>query len=68
MRARIVAYLAAFAGLMAPVAFAAPATVPDAWLRALPGGLPASGYFTLHNTGGRTLVLNVRRSGGRATA
>jgi copper(I)-binding protein len=39
-------------------ATAAPAiTVTDAWMRALPGGLPAGGYFTLHNPTSRTLTL-----------
>jgi periplasmic copper chaperone A len=32
-------------------------TVSDAWLRALPGGLPAGGYFTLHNPTAKTLTL-----------
>ena len=32
-------------------------TVTDAWLRALPGGLPAGGYFTLHNPTAKTLTL-----------
>jgi copper(I)-binding protein len=32
-------------------AFAAQVTVTDAWFRALPGTLPAAGYFTIRNTG-----------------
>ena len=32
-------------------------TVTQAWLRALPGGLPAGGYFTLRNPTGKTLTL-----------
>ncbi len=31
--------------------------VSDAWLRALPAGLPAGGYFTLHNNTGKALTL-----------
>ncbi len=30
---------------------AAPVTIRDAWIRALPGKLPAGGYFTLRNDG-----------------
>lgn len=32
-------------------------TVSDGWMRALPGTLPAGGYFTLHNPTAKTLVL-----------
>jgi len=32
-------------------------TVSDAWMRALPGGLPAGGYFTLRNKTSKTLTL-----------
>jgi copper(I)-binding protein len=32
--------------------------VSDAWMRALPGKLPAGGYFTLHNGGAKTLTLS----------
>jgi periplasmic copper chaperone A len=39
-----------------------PATVSNAWIRALPGGLPAGGYFTLHNDGDKELVLTGARS------
>ncbi len=38
-------------------AIAAPVTVSDAWIRALPGGLPAAGYFKLHNGSGHALTL-----------
>jgi hypothetical protein len=42
---------------------AAPATAPglvvsDAWFRALPGTLPAGGYFTLRNSGPKEAVLS----------
>lgn len=44
------------------VAVAAPAsaagiTISDAWFRALPGGLPAGGYFSVHNAGTASIVL-----------
>ncbi len=31
--------------------------VSGAWIRALPSGLPAGGYFTLHNGGQKALTL-----------
>jgi copper(I)-binding protein len=49
MTRRLIALLLAGAGLAA-AACAAP-TVSNAWLRALPGGIPAGGYFTLANSG-----------------
>jgi copper(I)-binding protein len=56
MRAMLGALLIASAPLQS--AAAAPAvTVNDAWMRALPGGLPAGGYFTLHNPTTKTLTL-----------
>jgi periplasmic copper chaperone A len=39
------------ATLLAGPACAADVTVTNAWFRALPAGLPAGGYFTLHNAG-----------------
>ncbi len=42
-----------------PHAFAASTVVvSEAWIRALPGGLPAGGYFTLHNGTAKTLTLS----------
>ncbi|MDE2181597.1 MAG: copper chaperone PCu(A)C [Alphaproteobacteria bacterium] len=38
-------------------AIAGGAAVGDAWFRSLPAGLPAGGYFTLHNVGHSTLTL-----------
>lgn len=32
-------------------------TVSDGWMRALPSGLPAGGYFTLHNGSAQTRTL-----------
>lgn len=31
--------------------------VGDAWIRAMPAGIPSGGYFTLHNNGAKDLVL-----------
>jgi copper(I)-binding protein len=43
--------------LLTTSAAATPVTVSDAWFRALPGGLPGAGYFTLHNGTGHALTL-----------
>ena len=43
--------------LLASPALAAPVTVSDAWFRALPGNLPAGGYFTAHNAGTKPLAI-----------
>ena len=49
----------AFLLAAAPAIAAAPQiAVTQAWIRALPGDLPAAGYFTLHNAGAKTLTLN----------
>ena len=49
--------------LLTAPALALPAvTVTNAWLRALPGGLPAGGYFTLHNPTTKTLTLRAASS------
>ena len=42
---------------LATPALAADVTVSEAWFRALPAGLPAGGYFTLHNDAGADAVL-----------
>jgi periplasmic copper chaperone A len=47
----------------------APATagtlaVSGGWLRALPADLPAGGYFTLHNGGGKAVTLTGATSAG----
>lgn len=39
-------------------------TVTDAWIRALPGSMPAGGYFTLHNGGAKKAVLTGAESPG----
>jgi copper(I)-binding protein len=48
-----------------PAAAGAPARLQlsDAWFRALPAGLPAGGYFTLHNRGTQRAVLTGAESG-----
>jgi periplasmic copper chaperone A len=51
--------------LLAPVCASAgdPAlAVSDAWFRALPSGLPAGGYFTLHNNGSAPVSLTSAES------
>lgn len=55
---------AAALALLVSVAIAegSEAKVSDAWLRALPAGLPAGGYFTLHNGGDKALTLTGARS------
>lgn len=47
----------AFVALAASALAAPSVSVTNAWLRALPGGLPAGGYFTLHNPTAKTLTL-----------
>ena len=47
-----------FLAMIFASASASAATVSDAWLRVLPGDLPAAGYFTLTNDGQKPLVLN----------
>jgi hypothetical protein len=50
--------LAALLAATPALAAAPPVVVTQAWIRALPGKLPAGGYFTLRNTGARTLTLS----------
>jgi copper(I)-binding protein len=42
---------------------AAPLSVTDAWFRALPGTLPAGGYFTAHNATDHQIAITGARSG-----
>ena len=44
--------------LVAAPAVASGLAVSDAWFRALPGTLPAGGYFTLRNNGAKEAVLS----------
>ena len=39
-------------------ALAAPIAITGGWMRALPGNLPAGGYFTLHNGSDKTVTLD----------
>jgi len=43
--------------LVAASSWAADLTVSGAWIRQLPAGAPAGGYFTLHNHGSRATEL-----------
>ena len=54
-RLSLVALLMMGAGLSP--AWAAPFDVTDAWFRALPGKLPAGGYFTAQNNGRRDVSI-----------
>ena len=40
-----------------PVFAAAPLEVSDAWIRAMPAGVPSGGYFTLHNGSSKEMAL-----------
>lgn len=60
MKYRLVAALLACAACAYPAA-AAP-TVSGAWIRALPGNLPAGGYFKLANPGPKPLTLTGAQS------
>ena len=46
-----------FLGMTVTAAQAAPFDVTDAWFRALPGKLPAGGYFTAQNNTGRDVSI-----------
>ena len=46
-----------FLGMTVTAAQAAPFDVTDAWFRALPGKLPAGGYFTAQNNSGREVAI-----------
>lgn len=56
MRKRLVECVAVAAILSTP-ALGAGITVKDGWFRALPGKLPAGGYFTMHNGGAASVSL-----------
>ncbi|HEY4123954.1 MAG TPA: copper chaperone PCu(A)C [Rhizomicrobium sp.] len=59
-------HIAAMAALALVVTMAAAegaeVKISDAWVRALPSGLPAAGYFTLHNDANRPLTLTSAQS------
>lgn len=46
------------------MAEAAPVSVADSWFRALPGKLPAAGYFTLSNRSSHPVALTGAQSPG----
>jgi copper(I)-binding protein len=51
--------------ISAPAPAAAPVqkvTISDGWFRALPAGLPAGGYFTIHNGGTKDVSITGARS------
>jgi len=52
------------AALLLPAvpSFAGSLNVRDAWIRAMPEGIPSGGYFTLHNDTGRDMVLTGARA------
>ena len=56
---RCVKLLSVFAivAAIASPALAADVTVSGAWFRALPAGLPAGGYFTVHNNTDKDIAL-----------
>ena len=47
-----------------PVFAAGPLGVRDAWIRAMPAGIPSGGYFTLHNDTAKAAVLTGASSPG----
>jgi periplasmic copper chaperone A len=47
---------------ISPAAASGGPVISQAWLRLLPGGLPAGGYFTLKNDGAKPLALTGARS------
>ncbi|HEY5338127.1 MAG TPA: copper chaperone PCu(A)C, partial [Rhizomicrobium sp.] len=49
--------IALAAALICAPAYAADITVTDGWFRALPGNIPAGGYFTVHNGGATAVTL-----------
>src|ERR1700761_8718428 len=50
--------------LVAPAFAAGPLSVSDAWMRAMPAGIPSGGYFTLHNGTAKDVVLTGASSSG----
>lgn len=58
-----VAAMAALALVVsAALAEASEVKLTDGWIRALPSGLPAGGYFTLHNDGAKPMTLTGAQS------
>ena len=57
MRCAKILSVAAIAAVFAMPAVAAPIEVSGGWFRALPAGLPAGGYFVLHNNSDKAMAL-----------
>src|ERR1700761_4519317 len=64
MRGKIIAIGALALLLAAPASAAGLLNVSDAWMRAMPSGIPSGGYFTLHNGTARGVVLTGASSPG----
>jgi copper(I)-binding protein len=63
MRSSVKFFLALlFAAAIAAPVNAADLTVTNGWFRALPGGLPSGGYFSLGNSGASPVELTGARS------
>jgi len=56
-RLSLAIFLASMMGAPLSPAWAAPFDISDAWFRALPGALPAGGYFTAQNNTGREVSI-----------
>jgi hypothetical protein len=56
-RKNITLYVCALLLAAGPAFAAGPLSVSDAWIRAMPAGIPSGGYFTLRNNGARDVVL-----------
>jgi periplasmic copper chaperone A len=56
-RTAFIAAVLLAATLGADRSYAAAVAIVDAWFRALPAGLPAGGYFTLHNGAATPITL-----------
>jgi len=54
---RIAAAAACAATILCSGAWAGSVTISDGWFRALPAGLPAGGYFKLHNGTEKPILL-----------
>lgn len=57
MTMKLTAIGAALLFWVVPAFAVTPPSVTDAWIRAMPAGIPSGGYFTLHNNGAKDVVL-----------
>ena len=53
----VIAFAVLIATVIVSAAKAADLTISGAWIRALPTSVPSGGYFTLHNGGGKAVIL-----------